>query len=136
MTNHLNLDLKVIPTRVDISAPDFAHIFFNNWYCNNSLPLEIVSDRDKLFVSDFWKSLHKLRGIKLKMSSAFHPETDGASEHSNKTINQCIHFYVERNQKGWVSALPKIRFDIMNLVNSSIGLSMFQLQHGRNAHVI
>jgi hypothetical protein len=35
------------------------------------------------------------------MSMAYHPETDGASERLNKTINQCLHYHVERNQLGW-----------------------------------
>jgi len=56
------------------------------WYCENSLPLNIVSDHDKIFVSKFWKALHVLTGIKLKMLLAYHPETDGSSKQSNKTI--------------------------------------------------
>jgi len=43
--------------------------------------------------------LTKLTGVKLKMSSAYHPETDGASERSNKTVNQLLRFHVKRNQK-------------------------------------
>jgi len=66
--------------RTDIMAEDLALVFFNNWYCENGLPKEIISDRDKLFVSKFWQALHKLTGVKLKLSSAYHPETDGSSE--------------------------------------------------------
>jgi len=40
-----------------------------------------------------------------------HPETDGSSEQSNKTVIQAIRFHVERNQQGWVRALPfQLRF--------------------------
>jgi hypothetical protein len=63
-----------------LTAEKLADLFFKEWYCENGLPLEIVSDRDKLFVSQFWTALHKLTGITLKMSSSFHPQTDGASE--------------------------------------------------------
>jgi hypothetical protein len=84
-------------------------LFFEHWYCDNGLPLKIVSDCDKLFVSDFWNALHKLTGVKLKMSTVFHPQTDGASKRSNKTVNQAIYFHVRRNQRGWVHALPRIR---------------------------
>lgn len=84
-------------------------------------------------MSKFWKALCKLTGIKQNMSTAFHP---GASEHSNKTINQQIRYYVQRNQKGWVKALPKIRFDIMNTENASTGLSPFQLCLCRSPHTI
>jgi len=54
---------------------------------------------------------------------SYHPQTDGALEHTNKTIIQCLHFHVEQNQKGWAKALPKVCFDILNTLNSSTGLS-------------
>ena len=54
--------------------------FFDKWYCENSLPTDIVSDRDKLFISKFWKALHKLMGVKLKLSTAYHPQNDDVSE--------------------------------------------------------
>jgi hypothetical protein len=111
-------------------------IFFDEWYCENGLPLEIISDRDKLFLSKFWQALHKLTGVKLKMSTVYHPQSDGASERLNKTINQCLRYHVERNQTGWCQALPRVRFNIMNTVNASTGFSPFQLCMGRSPHVI
>jgi hypothetical protein len=136
MTDRLGSDIRIVPTRMDITAEDLALLFFNHWYCENGLPKDIVSDRDKLFVSKFWRALHKLTGVKLKLSSAYHPETDGSSERSNKTINQCIRYHVRRNQKGWVRALPRIHFDIMNSVNASIGFSNFQIRLGRSPRII
>jgi hypothetical protein len=79
-TDRLNSDICVIPTQTDISAEDLAVLFFDHWYCENGLPLEIVLDRDKLFVSKFWQYLHKLTEVKLKMLTSYHPESDGASE--------------------------------------------------------
>jgi hypothetical protein len=64
------------------------------------------------------------------MSTAFHLQTDGASEQTNKTVNQAIWYHVQRNQKGWVKALLKICFDIMNTENASTGLSPFMLHMG------
>ena len=101
-------DIQLIPTRLDISAKDCAAIFFEKWYCENGLPLEIISDRDKLFTSAFWKELHRLTGTKVKLSSSFHPETDGASERTNKTLNQTLRYLVDRQQKGWVKQLPYV----------------------------
>jgi hypothetical protein len=135
-TDRLGADIRLVPTRTDISAEDFALLFFDNWYCENGLPLDIFSDRDKLFVSAFWRALHKLTGVKLKMSTAFHPETDGASERTNKTVNQAVRYHVARNQRGWVRALPRVRFDMMNTVNVSTGFSGFQLRMGRSPRVI
>jgi hypothetical protein len=136
ITDRLGSDLRIIPLRMDATAEDVARLFFDTWYCENGLPLDIVCDRDKLFVSKFWKSLTQLSGVKVKMSSAFHPETDGSSERTNKTFNQCVRYYVERNQRGWVRAIPHICFNIMNSINASTGLSMFNIKMGRTPRVI
>jgi hypothetical protein len=108
ITYCLGSDIHIAPTHTTIMAECFAAQFFDLWYCENGLPLDIVSDRDKLFVSKFWKALTKLTGVKLKMSSSYHPKTDGSSEWSNKSIIQSLHFHVECNQKGWVKALPSL----------------------------
>jgi len=127
-TDHLGSNIQLVPTRTDITAEDLAYLFFDKWYCENSLPADIVSDRDKLFMSRFWKALHKLTGIKLKMSTAYHLETDGASEWTNKTINQALRYHVECNQMGWARALPCVCFDMMNTINKSTGFTPFQLR--------
>jgi hypothetical protein len=135
-TDRLGSDIQLVSSRTDITAEELAYLFFDKWYCENGLPSEIVSDREKLFVSRFWKSHHKLTGVKLKLSTAYHPETDGASECTNKTVNQALRFHVERNQLGWVRALPWIRFDLMNTINKSTGFTPFQLRMGRSPHII
>ena len=55
--DRLGSDLRFIPTTANITAEHLATLFFNHWYCKNSLPKEIISDRDKLFISKFWKQL-------------------------------------------------------------------------------
>jgi hypothetical protein len=135
-TDRLGSDIRLVPTVSTLMAEQLADLFFRHWYCENGLPLEIVSDRDKLFLAKFWKKLHALTGIKLKMSSSYHPESDGSSERTNKTVIQCIRYAVERDQKGWASALPKIRFDIMNTINASTNISPFQLRFGKSPRVL
>jgi len=85
-------------------------------------------------MSKFWTALHKLTGIKLKLSSAYHPQTNGASEQTNKIVNQALQYHVAQNQKGWACALPHIRFDLMNTMNKSTGFSPFNCGLGE-AHV-
>ena len=134
--DHLGSDIHMIPTTTTLTAEGMAQLFFDNWYCENGLPLEIISDQDKLFLSWFWKALHKLTGVKLKMSTAYHPKSDGASEHTNKMVIQCIYFTVERDQQGWVCILPKVCFNIMNMVNTSMCFTPFQLRFGKPACIL
>jgi Integrase zinc binding domain len=136
LTNRLGSDIRMIPSNTSMTTEELALSFFNNWYCENGLPLEIVSDCDKLFVSCFWKALHVLTGTKIKMSLSFYFETDGASERTNKTINQLLCYHVEHNQKGWVKALSLICFNIMNTINKSTGFFPFQLCIGQSACII
>ncbi|GJE96276.1 Transposon [Phanerochaete sordida] len=136
ITDRLGADFRPIATRTDITAEDFAVLFFDHWYCENGLPDDIISDRDKLWLSRFWKALHRLTGVDIKLSSSYHPQTDGASERSNKTVIQALRYHVARNQRGWARALPRVRFHIMNTVNASTGFTPFQLHLGRCPKVL
>jgi hypothetical protein len=51
-------------------------------------------------------------------------------------VNQLLCYHVKRNQKGWVHALPRIRFQIMNTVNASMGFSGFQLHLGCSPQIM
>ena len=134
--DHLGSDIQLIPTRTDITAEELTYLLFNKWYCENGLPTDIVSDRDKLFISKFWKALHKLTSVKLKLSTAYHPETDGVSEQTNKMVNQALQYHVKWNQLGWVHTLPHVRFDMMNMVKKLTNFTPFQLCFGQSPRII
>jgi hypothetical protein len=121
---------------MNMNAREMANLFFDNWYCENGLPMNIVSDRDKLFTSKFWRVLNRLTGVKLKMSTAYHPQTDGASERTNKTVDQALRYFVDRRQTGWVNALPRVRFNLMSTTNASTGYTPFHLHLGRTPRLI
>lgn len=96
----------------------------------NGLPLTIVSDWDKLFMSKLWCTLHAHTCVKLKMSTAYFSETEGSSEQTNKTIVQALSYHVTHNQTGWVYTLPHVQFDLMNILNHSTIFTPFQLHLG------
>jgi len=79
-----------IALRHPISATSVARAFLNHIYKLHGLPLAIISDRDRLFTSKFWQLLFKLAGTDLRMSSAYHPQTDGQTER----VNQCMEAYL------------------------------------------
>src|SRR5438046_6819022 len=99
-----------------ISLNSFASRLFG-------LPQRIVSDRDKLFMSQFWKALHKLLGIEIQASTAYHPQTDGSSERSNKTVIQALRNYVNRRQTDWTKHLIHVETAMNNSVNATTELA-------------
>jgi len=113
-------------------ATDVAELMFDSVYKLHGLPERIISDWDSLFTSKFWKRLHRLVGTELRMSSAFHPQTDGATERANRTVTQMICQCVRPDQKDWVVRLPAIEFAINSARSSTMGFSPFQLNYGRN----
>ena len=72
-----------VALRHPISAASVARAFLDHIYKLHGLPLAIISNRDRLFSSKFWQLLFKLAGTDLRMSSTYHPQTDGQIERVN-----------------------------------------------------
>ena len=68
------------------SAVSVAKEFVANVVRLHRIPTSIVSDRDKVFISAFWRTLYNLQGTKLCMSSSYHPQSDGQTEVVNRTL--------------------------------------------------
>jgi hypothetical protein len=71
--------------RKTIDAPTFVRIYIDSIVCQLSMPLEVVLDCDVRLTADYWREVARILLMKLLMSRAFHPATDGLSENLNKT---------------------------------------------------
>ena len=123
--------VHLIPSRINYNASQIAELMFEHVYKAHGLPKNIISDRDVLFTSTFWSRLHKLIGTKLRMSSAYHPQSDGATERANRTVTQMLRQCIHSNQKDWVTKLPAIEFAINPARSASTGFAPFFLNFGR-----
>jgi hypothetical protein len=77
---HLTSLVHLIPMKQTFQAKDIAEVIFDRVYKHHGMPKNIISDHDTLFTSTFWRRLHELTGTKLRMSSAYHPQSYGATE--------------------------------------------------------
>ena len=123
--------VHLCPSRTDYNARQLAELIFDEVYKHHGVSKNIVSDRDVLFTSIFWEHLHKLLGTKLKMSSAYHPQTDGSTERANRTVTQMLRQCINEKQTDWVSKLPAIEFAINSARSESTGYAPFFLNSGR-----
>ena len=128
--------VHLIPSRTNYSASQLAELIFEHIYKLHGLPRNIISDRDVLFTSTFWKQLHRLIGTRLRLSSAYHPQSDGSTERANRTITQMLRQCVNPNQKDWVARLPAIEFAINSARSESTGFAPFFLNSGRMPRTI
>ena len=79
-----------IPTKSTRTAEYLAELYINNIVRLHRIPKEIVSDRDPLFTSHFWEVFQKAMGTQIKLSTAYHPQTDGRSERTNQTLEDLL----------------------------------------------
>jgi transposase InsO family protein len=112
------------------TASDLTRIFTREIWRHHGLPSDIVSDRDSRFTSEVWKEFLRLSGIRPRMSTAFHPQTDGQTERLNQTIESYLRSFVNHEQDDWVNLLPMAEFAYNNSVTTATGLSPFYANFG------
>jgi hypothetical protein len=83
-----------IPTVVTLTANGLTDLIITWVITKHSTPADIISDHGALFISNFWKSLAKCLSIKLNLSIAYHPETDGQTKCLNQILEQYLQIYV------------------------------------------
>ena len=82
--------VHLVPIKTMIKASELAQKFIQEVIQLHGLSETIVSDRDAKFTSKFWHKLHHMLGAKLLMSTAIHPQTDGASERAIRNVVQIL----------------------------------------------
>ena len=95
------------------------------------VPVSIVSDRDPRFTTHFWKSFQKAMGIWLKMSTVFHPQTDGQSERIIQVLEDMLRACVLDHQGSWKEHFPLVEFTYNNNYQASIQMEPYEALYGR-----
>lgn len=119
-----------IPCKRTTDAVQVATLFFREVYRLHGLPLSIVSDRDSRFLGHFWRSMWKLLDTSLDMSTSYHPQTDGQTEVTNRSLGNLLRSLVGTSIRSWDSKLPQAEFAHNHAVNRSSKFSPFQIIYG------
>jgi hypothetical protein len=132
IVDRLSKQAHFVSTYSKVDAPRVATLFYKEVYHLYRLPQSIISDRDIRFTSHFWQSLFQIVGIKFNMSTGFHPQTDGQTEHVNRVLEELIRAYVAINQTNWVDCLPTAEFTYNYAVHSSTQKTPFEVVYDKN----
>lgn len=87
------------------TAYSVAVLFHNNVYKLHGMPSHLISDRDRVFTSNLWRALFTLADVKLCMSSAYHPQSDGQTERVNQCMETFLRCFVHSCPSKWSSWL-------------------------------
>jgi hypothetical protein len=118
-----------IPCHKTIDSRGMAELFVQWVYQFGHTPKTIISDRGPQFVSRFWSEFCRILGVKVKLSTACHKETDGQTEIMNKYIDQRLRPFVTFYQHNWSGLLPLIDRSQISLPHSAIGMSPYRILH-------
>ena len=127
--------VRIIPTTANLSSHGMAKLFLDHVWRVFGFPEKVISDRGPQYASQFMKELANMLGIKLGLSTAYHPQTDGQTEQINQEVEQYLHHFVNEYQNDWASLLPTAEFALNNRINASTRKSPFELVYGFSPQV-
>ena len=136
VVDKLSKMMRIIAIKSNINPPEVAIKFKDYIYRNNGLPNKVISDRDGLFMSKFCKVLFYSLGTKLAPSTAYHPQTDGQSEISNRKVEEIIRAFANYKRDNWDDRLVDFEIAYISAVNSTTLCSPFLVNYGIHSRTI
>ena len=113
-----------------LTAERFAEIFVDFYFRLQRLPSDRVSDRDVRFTSEWWQHRTKIWQTKLRMSTAFHSQTDGQAEKANSIVERYLRSFVQTCPQEWDRLLALAEFSYNAHRHKSTGLAPFEADLG------
>jgi transposase InsO family protein len=129
VTDRLSKDVVLVGLG-DITTDSVAKAYINHVVAYHWLPDYITSDRGPQFVSHMWTKLCELTGVERRLSSGYHPETDGSTERMNATVQAYLRAFCDWGQTNWKSNLGMAKIAITARQAQSTKMSPFFMQHG------
>lgn len=129
--DRLSKKAVTIPCKITVNAKNLAEIYLIHCFRHVGIPESIVSDRGAQFISYFWKYLCQLLQVERRLSTAYHPETDGQTEIMNQYLDLRLRPFINHFQDNWGMLLPLMDFAQLALYHESIKCAPFELLFGR-----
>ncbi|CAH9119792.1 unnamed protein product [Cuscuta europaea] len=131
IVDRLTKTARFIPMNETWSMDKLARAYIQHVVKYHGVPRDIVSDRDSRFLSQFWRELQAAMGTKLKLSTAFHPMTDGQTERTIQTLEDMLRACILDLQGSWDEHLDLIEFSYNNSYHASIKMAPYEALYGQ-----
>lgn len=122
----------IIPLSHPFTAATVAQEVLNHVIKLHGTPSAIISDRDPIFVSNFWQELFRAMGTSIKLSTAYHPQTDGQTER----VNQCLEMYLRcmtgQKPSDWANWIPMAEWWYNTTFHTSAGMTPYQALYSQS----
>jgi len=135
VVDRLTKMVHFIPTTEKTSAEGLAMLFRDNVWKLHGLPESIISDWGPQFVAGLMRELNKMLGIKSKLSTAFHPQTDRQTERVNQELEQYLRMFIDHRQEQWPEWLGTAEFTYNNKAHSSTRTLPFKANYGQDSRM-
>ena len=97
--------VRYIPTSKTVDAQGLAQLIYSEVTLNTGPPRSIISDRGTVFTSEYWQTICYELNVRRRMSTAFHPQTDGQTERQNQELENYLRVYCTYHQDNWLPLL-------------------------------
>ncbi|KAJ9551909.1 hypothetical protein OSB04_015954 [Centaurea solstitialis] len=131
IVDRLSKSAHFLPMKETYSMERLARLYIAEIVRLHGTPVSIVSDRDARFTSTFWQSFQREMGTQVKLSIAYHPQTDGQSERTIQTLEDMLRACILDFGGSWEDHLPLIEFAYNNSYHSSIEAAPYEILYGR-----
>jgi transposase InsO family protein len=120
----------VIPCDKHMGTEELIDTLYEHVFSWIGLPSSIVGDRDTRLTAGQMNALCRGLCIKLELSTAYHPQTDGQTEQFNSTLLQMLRCFVSKYHTDWQHHIPALLYAYRNNVHSAIGYTPHFLLFG------
>jgi transposase InsO family protein len=134
ITDKMSRAVIFVPGKETWNAENWSDILLSDVVRRWGLPLSIISDRGSVFISEIWKQVFTKLGTSLLFSTAYHPQTDGQSEATNKYLQTMLRFFVNERQDDWSKFLGEAEALINNATTASMKMSPNEILYGFKLH--
>lgn len=136
MVDRLTKYMHAVPCKETYTAENIGQLIHDRLIRYHGKPKVFITDRDKWFTSNYWRTFVAEMGIQHKLSTAFHPQTDGQTERANQTLEQYLRHYINQAHSDWVTLLPSAQIAINNQRSETTKHTPFYANFGKDPIVL